>query len=257
MVADAGSPVTAVREQAKQALARLPGLYGALRWAEARTRFAMRRPHDPEYQAFRRLPERGLFVDIGANIGQSALSFEAVRPGWTIESFEANPDLEPYLKRVKAMLGASYTYHMFGLGAEPDELPLFVPLRKSTPLNQESTFRAETLREEEVIARVGNPDGLLRIDVPIRRFDDLGLSPAAVKIDVQGFELAVLQGMRRTLDERPPLLLFVEFGNHIPAVCAMLSEFHYRPRVWSGERFIEWTGQPCTNVLFLSKDFSA
>jgi FkbM family methyltransferase len=53
------------------------------------------------------------------------------------------------------------------------------------------------------------------IEVPLRTLDALvepGRAIAAVKIDVEGSELAVLGGMRRILSESPDIALVVEFG---------------------------------------------
>ena len=55
----------------------------------------------------------------------------------------------------------------------------------------------------------------------MQRFDDLGLHPLVIKIDVEGLELDVLQGMEGTLAEDEPLLL-IEQNSSSASVAAWL-----------------------------------
>jgi hypothetical protein len=65
------------------------------------------------------------------------------------------------------------------------------------------------------------------VPIEIRRFDDLGLKPVAAKIDVEGLELDVLEGMRETLATAEPILM-IECSEHTPEVVALLAEYGYR-----------------------------
>jgi FkbM family methyltransferase len=76
------------------------------------------------------------------------------------------------------------------------------------------------------------------INVPTRRLDDyaaqLGRVPDFIKIDVEGAELAVLEGARRTLAVvRPTLLVEIhDWGtDESEKVLQVLSEFHYDTHV--------------------------
>ena len=69
-----------LRDRSKVALTRSPALYRLARRPYAAARYALRRPHDPDYGAFALFPDRrGLFLDVGANAGMSALSFRVFR----------------------------------------------------------------------------------------------------------------------------------------------------------------------------------
>ncbi|MCT7656847.1 FkbM family methyltransferase [Mycobacterium deserti] len=71
------------------------------------------------------------------------------------------------------------------------------------------------------------------IDVPVQRLDDLGLeNVGCIKVDVEGHELAVLQGAVNTIRRsRPALLIEAEERHHPNAVAeitALLTDLGYR-----------------------------
>ena len=83
-------------------LMRRPLLYlRAWRYAKV-ARYLVRRAHEPEFEMFRYLghqPGR-VFLDIGANTGQSAMSFRIYDARTRIVSLEPNPALAPELEFV-------------------------------------------------------------------------------------------------------------------------------------------------------------
>src|SRR5438105_9508748 len=102
--------------------------------------------HEPEFRLFSHFERsRGLFIDVGANIGQSALSVRAVNRTCPIISFEPNPDMEFGLSRVRRLLGESFQFRMHGLGAATETRTLHVPYVKGVAFPQCATFRREAL----------------------------------------------------------------------------------------------------------------
>ena len=76
-------------------------------------------PHDKSYRALRHfiaLKPEGLFLDVGANDGISALSFRRFSKSYRILSLEPNALLEPALKKLKAS-DPHFDYRMIGAGA--------------------------------------------------------------------------------------------------------------------------------------------
>src|SRR5207253_3642496 len=65
------------------------------------------------------------------------------------------------------------------------------------------------------------------VPMEVKRFDDLGLRPVAVKIDVEGFELDVLLGMEETLERDEPILM-IESNSNDEAVARWLDSKGYR-----------------------------
>lgn len=94
-----------VLSRLKLLLAKNRPLYRWTRFTANLMRFLLRKPHDPDFAAFAKFPDRpGLFLDIGANIGQSALAFRVFNRRAPILSIEANASHEAELRLVRALL---------------------------------------------------------------------------------------------------------------------------------------------------------
>src|SRR5687767_14998132 len=170
--------------------------------------------HEPDFHLFRRFDEsRGLFVDVGANIGQSALSFRVANSTSPILSFEPNPEMEFGLRTVKRLLGDGFDYRMHGLGERTETKTLYVPFVRGTALSQFATFQSEGLEDtperRRMFQEATGVDGFDVVENKLHlvRFDELELDPEFVKIDVEGTEIDVLAGMEETLRRCRPLIM--------------------------------------------------
>jgi FkbM family methyltransferase len=221
------------------------GLWRYLQRRRLVWRYRNGKPHEADFRFFRHTQGSDrLFADIGANIGQSSLSFRLFNQTSPIVAFEANPDLERDLAHVRQLLGSSFEYRMHGLGAEERECVLFTPVVGGVALTQEATLFRDALLEDSYRLYLGVCTG--RRDLTIRQqtlrlrcFDDLALSPGFVKIDVERAELQILRGMEQTLSRSRPLLLvegqdegvsrFLETRQYRPA-CYILDRDALKPR---------------------------
>ncbi len=211
-----------LRTLARKTLLRTPRLYSSARRADLAIRYWRKRVHDPDFWFFRNLPNRdGLFVDIGANIGQSALSFRVVHRRFRVDSFEANVTLGSDLAFAKRLLGGGFTYTLCGLGDCHKTVCMYVPLSAGTPNTQAATMDRTVLelRRPVIEQRIG-PFEIRSFRVSVRPFDDFALRPDAVKIDVEGGELSVLKGMAMTLEAEP--ILMIENGPTVGPVITYL-----------------------------------
>jgi FkbM family methyltransferase len=195
--------------------------------------YVMRKPHEADFLVFKKLRgQGGLFVDIGANVGQSAISFGAINRHMRIVSFEPNPVCEPGLKLAKRILGARYSYNMVGIGPRASKTFLHVPVTGSILATQEASLLKDQLDQDDVNERLGEPFSVRQVPVEIHALDSYRLQPDIIKIDVQGFEIDALQGMVQTLQEHSPLLL-IESSWRDGEVTDFLAGLGYRPYTYS------------------------
>ncbi|GGC31822.1 hypothetical protein GCM10011504_07570 [Siccirubricoccus deserti] len=160
----------------------------------------------------RRLPPGGLFVDVGANIGNHSL-FAAGVCGARVLAFEPAPELADHCAATLAAngLAASLDLRRQGAGAAPG----FATLRSGPAGNAGMT------------ALVPAAAGAVEV---VRLDDVLREAPAAVKIDVEGMEYAVLEGARGLLQRyHPPLYVEAATEASLAAITALLRPFGYQP----------------------------
>jgi FkbM family methyltransferase len=198
--------VAAARRRAKELLRDHRAAYDAAAVAQMLVRDTFRVPHDPDFRLFRRLKAPVLFVDVGANRGQSVLSLSAMsRRGHRIVSFEANPENGRYLSMIRRLVGPRFEYHLCGLGEAEAVEEFFVPVRGTRRVTGEGSFHAANVAAAS--RRIGSGYEVATHCFTIRRFDSFGIVPDIMKIDVQGDELRVLKGMGDVLERHQPLLM--------------------------------------------------
>jgi FkbM family methyltransferase len=197
--------------------------------------------HDGEFAAVAALPrnQADLFLDVGANRGQSILALHRFRPDARIVSFEPSPLMfrwltnhfssEPNLELVN-----------FGLSAAPGARTLHVPRYRGFTYDGLATFSAETARlylSSDTLYGF-DPRLLTVAEYPCeaRTLDSFGLAPTFMKIDVEGSEHEVMQGGIETLRAHQPTLMVERYYPNAQ-VQAILSELGYREVVVRNGRF--------------------
>lgn len=182
-----------------------------LAW-EAVHRLPFLLPHDRSYCALRhfiRAAPDGLFLDIGANDGISVLSFRKFDQNYRILSLEPNSMLEPCLAKIKAT-DPNFDYKMVGAGSAPARLQFFVPVYHGIVLHTFTSSRPERVRDGITYCfgqSVGASADIKSVESDVIRVDDLELSPSIVKIDAEGFDFDVLQGLDQTLARARPFVV--------------------------------------------------
>lgn len=206
-------------------------LYNLARRCLLTWQYVSKTPDDPEFRVFAKagLGDGDLILDIGANGGQAAVALAALCPGSRILSFEPNPALWRELDFVGRLIGRRHSYERFGLGDEAAEVPFFIPHFGRLPVTTRAGIDRAAVEEhaDRLLGELGERPTVVESSIQIRRLDELGLAPAAVKIDVEGAELTVLRGMTRTLAESPTRLVFIENNVRLPDCAALLAELGF------------------------------
>jgi FkbM family methyltransferase len=202
----------------------------------------MRRPVEPDFAilAHFRLPPGKVFVDAGANRGETVASVRLFQPTAPIVAFEPNPLLHPIIES-RNPGDMALTLKQFGLGDAPGTFDLHVPYYKGVPFDGLASFQ----REEA--ASFLNPDRLIGFDPKhqeIRTFtcdvatlDSFALVPAFIKIDVQGLEPAVIRGAAATIRTHLPIVLME--NNKPETDAADLIGLGYKPYAFRGDKLAE------------------
>lgn len=143
-------------------------------------------------------PERPVFIDIGANVGQHSLFMAA--HGSQVHSFEPFNRVRAQLQhQIEANTLSSITVHPLGLSNENARLPFFAPTGNNVGIG---SFDAGTTSKGNV--SIGELE-LVRGD---DYFPTVGISHIdLMKIDVEGFEKLALEGLQETLRNTRPILV--------------------------------------------------
>ncbi|HEX5853623.1 MAG TPA: FkbM family methyltransferase [Solirubrobacteraceae bacterium] len=147
------------------------------------------------------------YVDVGSNRGQVLREAVRVAPRARHIAFEPIPALAQEIAR--AFPSVDCRRKALGKSAGSAEFCHF------TQLDGWSGLR----RNPEISDERGKPE-LITVEVSTLDAELAGLTPTVIKIDVEGAELAVLEGGRAVLANAHPLLIF----EHVPETAALYGD---------------------------------
>lgn len=159
----------------------------------------------------------GTFLDIGANMGQSITSFAIFNPRMRIWSFEPNPLCAESIAFAARLVPNEVEVFICGLGDEDAAVTLHVPVLRGSrslgPSSNASLLRGELGKDYVVKRLLGaetDPAALSVAEVPamLRRLEGLGAPKDVrlIKIDVEGFEARVLEGLTPLIRRHRPVM---------------------------------------------------
>ncbi len=175
-------------------------------------------PHDKSFFALKHFLEEdgGLFLDVGANDGISALSFRRISQKYRILSLEPNKIHAHSLERLKRNM-PGFDYALCGAGDSVGEITLFTPVYLHIALHNLTSVSREQVMltlSQSYGQRIANRSVISESISPVMRIDQMNISPSIIKIDVEGFEYQVLTGASETISRcRPWLMIEVLYSD--------------------------------------------
>jgi FkbM family methyltransferase len=144
----------------------------------------------------------GAFIDIGANIGQTLLKLKSVAPEVEYIGFEPNPACIYYLRELINTNQFTRT-EILPIGLSNTDTVVELLYMGLSEVNSAASIVQDYRPNNKIYDRQY---------VPIFTFDHIleVLKPAQIaiiKIDVEGAEMEVLQGMHHTLSEQHPFII--------------------------------------------------
>jgi len=211
-------------------------------------------PHEDDFWLLRNLDLDGATIlDVGANRGQAIASIRTAVADPVLHAVEPNPWLAAYLRKREA---SSVTVHEVALGDRMGTFMLHIPRYGNTLWDTRAS-----LSPDEPVAFLG-AEHFWRYDrrrssvevaeVQVRTLDSFGIRPAFIKIDVEGFDHAVVSGGMETISASLPVVLIEE--PHKKTV-TMLEAVGYRPyRYNHATRSLSGPDSAALNTFFLTDE---
>jgi len=166
------------------------------------------------------LPDEGVILDLGANIGVTSYHLAKARPKSTVLSFEPLLINMEILKRLKKKFGLNnIKEYLLAVGNENTTLKMVMPIIKKVHMHGLSHALHHDIKE--------NNSGMM-FEVPVVRLDDFkevnfeNNRVTGIKIDVENFEYFVLQGAKNLIEKYQPVIYCELWENESRGKCILL-----------------------------------
>jgi FkbM family methyltransferase len=145
------------------------------------------------------IPENGIFIDVGANIGAISVVIGKLRKDVTIYAFEASPNVFNYLKlNVEAnKLKNINIYNLAIHKTDNLQLPFYSPKGK----NGKGSFSSVFTNEAEMVNTIS-------LDTFYAKHK---IIPDFIKVDVEGYEKLIFESMEGFLAQNDNVKIIFEF----------------------------------------------
>jgi FkbM family methyltransferase len=188
-------------------------ILGSLKWRAYRLiRGLLRMPHRSDFEAISCFAPSplSLFLDIGANVGQSIDSIRLYAPESPIISFEPNPFLAAMLRSLFEN-DRHVTIEECGLGSATGRIVFFIPCYNGYVWNDLASLKEEDAVDWWLKKYIWNYQStkfsMIKQSWTIHRLDEFNLEPFFIKVDAQGKEIEVVRGGLATIAKCKPIMM--------------------------------------------------
>ena len=171
-------------------------------------------PHEKDYLGMKKICKNRVneaIIDVGANLGISTMGFRQMGFKNKIFIFEPNPEIfKKYLVPIKKKY-KNITLKNIALGHKNESKELFTPYYKKKPVHYFGSFDKKYIINSIKITfpKLINQIKFKKKIIKISKFDDLNLKckPHFIKIDVEGYDHYVVEGLTKTIKKYKPIFL--------------------------------------------------
>lgn len=176
-------------------------------------------------------------IDVGANIGYYALlEARLVGKDGTIYCLEPVPsNFKLLIKNIKLNNYKNIRAYQLAAGSKKEKKYIYVTEKR----NWSSIIKPQGKIQKKILIDVISLDEFIK-DKPFPRF---------IRMDVEGYELEILKGMKRILSSQKPLKIFMEIhpsvlGNQTKALLELLKRSGFRIKIITSEPYPEILAAP-------------
>ncbi len=174
-------------------------------------------PHEKDFHGIKLLVKSNksnLFLDVGANNGISSLGFRQLGYENPIYMFEPNTFI--YKKFLtKFRLRNNFKIFNYGLGVDNEIKDIFYPFYGNICLHYFGSSNKKYIKDSIKLTSPNyiNKIKIVKSKMTLKKYDKLNFKKKIdfVKIDVEGHDLFVLEGMKNSIKKFSPIIL-VEFN---------------------------------------------
>tara|TARA_A100001011_G_C14188789_1_gene790281 strand:+ start:313 stop:1143 length:831 start_codon:yes stop_codon:yes gene_type:complete len=192
-------------------------------------------PHDKDYYALKLLfspNEKGAFLDVGGNIGLSAIGFRELGfKNNKIHIFEPDNDLiDKYLSKVKKKYNKISIFPI-GLSNKNHSQKLFKAYYKNYFFHFNNSFDYRYIKKklQHNYGKKSREFNIKSTIYTLKKFDDIDLKDkiSFIKIDVEGMDHLVLMGMKKFLKKNKPKILVEYNQSNFKIIYKILKKNYY------------------------------
>ena len=193
--------------------------------------------------------EKGIILDVGANLGIMTAHLSHKFPNQTILAIEPMPDNLHVLHRLASeKRWKNVEFAEVAVGSESGWVTMILPELGKTKMQGLSHVKCDEITEWTVGQE---------LEVPLSTLDDLvkGQHVSAIKMDVENYEYTALMGAKEILAKSKPILYIELWDNDNRQQCfQLLQEFGYSAHVVVNGTLVPYlkSKHKHQNFLFLS-----
>ncbi|MBO9701465.1 MAG: FkbM family methyltransferase [Sporocytophaga sp.] len=198
------------------------------------------------------IPKDGIILDIGANIGLMTVTLAKKFPESTVYSFEPIPyNLGTLNQNIELFKLDNVEVFPMALGNEDSEIDMVMPVVNSVKMQGLCHVIHDAIPKSSEGETFSVP--LRKLD-SIKHLKDASQDIVAIKLDVEHFEWAVLEGAREILDKHKPVI-YCELGENENRTKSMevLCGLGYKAKIVEGNDLVDFDQEvhKATNFIFM------